>query len=97
MDISDTQLLRELRRALDDVSDDGTEAQSRALEETLRRFDATMADVARALNAVKERRRRELVGLAQRIGALAERHADAEETADAVDRFLRDLGGAGAS
>lgn len=92
MEISDTQLLRELRRALDAAADGGTEAQAKALEEALGRLGATMADVARALNAVKERRRRELSGLARRIGALAERQADAEETADAVDRFLRDLG-----
>jgi hypothetical protein len=96
MEISDGQLLRELRRALDAVASEGMGAQVRAVEETLRRYDATMADVQRALNAVKERRRRELAGLAGRIGAIAEGQSDAEETSDAVDRFLRGLGGGGA-
>ncbi len=93
MDITDAQLLRELRRALDAVAAEGTEAQARALEETLRRCNASMSDVVRALGAVRDRRRRELSGLAGRIGALAQSNAEAEETADAVDRFLRGLGG----
>jgi len=93
MEITDAQLLRELRRALDAVTDQGADAQARALEETLQRLNATMADLVRALNAVRERRRHELTGLAGRIGALAERHAEAEETSDAVDRFLRSIGG----
>jgi hypothetical protein len=93
MDISDAQLLRELRRALDAVAGQGTDAQARALEETLERYNATVPDVVRALGAVRERRRREIAGFADRIGALAERYAEAEETADAVDRFLRDLSG----
>ena len=93
MDISDTQLLRELRRALDAVSGEGTEAQARALEETMRRHNATMPDVVRALNGVRERRRQELARLAGRIDAIATGHEDAEETADAVDRFLRGMEG----
>ena len=93
MDITDGQLLRELRRALDAVGGEGMGAQVRAVEETLRRYDATMADVQRALHAVKERRRRELAGLAGRIRAIADGQSDAEETADAVDRFLRALPG----
>jgi archaellum component FlaC len=97
MEITDAQLLRELRRALDAVAGQGTDAQVRAVEETLRRLDATMVDVTRALNGVKERRRQELSGLAQRIDALAERQEDAAETADAVDRFIRSLGGETAS
>lgn len=93
MDITDAQLLRELRRALDEVGDQGIDAQARAIEATLRRLNATMPDVVRALNRVRERRRRELAGLAERIGALAEGRSAAEETADAVDRFLRRIGG----
>jgi hypothetical protein len=93
MDISDAQLLRELRRALDAVAGQGTGAQARALEETMRRYNATMPDVLRALNAVRDRRRRELARLAGRIEALATGYEEAEQTADAVDRFLRGLGG----
>ena len=93
MEISDGHLLRELRRALDAVAGQGMGAQVRAVEDTLRRYDATMADVQRALNAVKERRQRELAGLAGRIRAIAEGQSDAEETADAVDRYLRGLAG----
>ena len=95
MDITDAQLLRELRRALDEVADQGIDAQARAIEATLRRLNATMPDVVRALNRVRERRRHELAGLAERIGALAESQSEAEETADAVDRFLRQSSGGG--
>ena len=93
MEITDGQLLRELRRALDAVASQDMGAQVRAVEDTLRRYDATMADVQRALNAVKERRRRELAGLAGRIGAIAEGQSDATDTSNAVDRFLRGLAG----
>ena len=93
MDIDDATLLRELRRALDAVAGEGTEAQARALEETLRQYNASMTDVVRALGEVRDRRRRELSRLAGGIGAIAEGHAEAEETADAVDRFLRGLAG----
>jgi len=95
MDITDGHLLRELRRALDAVAGEGMGAQVRAVEDTLRRYDATMADVQRALRAVKERRQRELAGLAGRIRAIADGQSEAEETADAVDRFLRGLAGEG--
>lgn len=93
MEISDTQLLRELRRALDAVAGQGTDAQARALEETMLRYNATMPDVMRALNRVRERRRQELARLAGRIDALASGYEDAEETAESVDRFLRGLEG----
>jgi hypothetical protein len=93
MDITDGQLLRELRRALDAVAGQGMDAQVRAVEDTLRRYNGTMSDVQRALNAVKERRNRELAGLAGRIQAIADGQAVAEETADAVDQFLRGLAG----
>lgn len=93
MDISDTQLLRELRRALDAVAGEGADAQARALEETMQRLDATMPDVVRALNSVRERRRTEIARLAGRIDALASGFEEAEETAEAVDRFLRGMAG----
>lgn len=89
MDITDGQLIRELRLALEAVKNESQEAQARVVFETLKRHDATMEDLTRALRAVRERRRGELSGLAGRIGALAENRSDAEETADAVDRFLR--------
>ncbi len=94
MDISDAQLLRELRRALDAVADQGSDAQARALQDTLVRLNATMQDVDRALRAVRDRRQRELSRLAGGIGAIAEGQVEGEETADAVDRFVRGLGGA---
>lgn len=93
MEISDGQLLRELKRALDAVAAEGADAQAAALEATLRRYNATMADVTRALRAVRDRRRRELARLAGGINALAASRADAAETADAVDAFLRGLSG----
>jgi hypothetical protein len=93
MEISDAELLRELRRAIDAAAPAGNDAQARAVEETLRRYQATMADVARALGALRERRRRELSGLAGRIDALAERRQEDFDTADAVDRFVRALRG----
>jgi hypothetical protein len=91
VDISDGQLIRELRLALETVKDAGQEAQARVVFETLKRHNATMADLTRALKAVRERRRGELAGLAGRIGALAESQSDAQETAEAVDRFLRSI------
>jgi regulator of protease activity HflC (stomatin/prohibitin superfamily) len=93
MDITDTQLLRELRRALDAVAGEGRDAQAQAVEETMRRYNATMPDVVRALNSVRERHRQELAGLAGRIDALASGYEGAQATADSVDRFLRGLGG----
>ena len=93
MDITDAQLLRELKLALERVSSADRAAQQSALEETLRRYNATMADVTRALSGVRNRRQQELTGLAGRLGALAQQRTEAEETADAVDRFLRGLGG----
>jgi hypothetical protein len=93
MDSTDAQLLRELRRALDAVAGQGADAQARALEETMQRLNATMPDVVRALNGVRERRRTELAGLAGRIGALAGSIEEAEATADAVDQFLRGMTG----
>ena len=95
MDITDAQLLRELRRALDAVAGEGADAQAAALESTLHRYNATMADVVRALGAVRDRRRQELSGLAGRIDALADSHTDAADTADAVDQFLRGRAGGG--
>jgi hypothetical protein len=83
MEISDAELLRELRRAIDAAAPAGNDAQARAVEE----------DVARALGALRERRRRELSGLAGRIDALAERRQEDFDTADAVDRFVRALRG----
>lgn len=91
MDISDGQLIRELRLALEAVKGEGQDAQARVVFETLQRHNATMADLTRALKAVRERRRGELAGLAGRIGALADSQSDAQETADAVDRFLRSM------
>ena len=93
MDITDAELLRELRRALDAAAGQGPDAQAAALEATLRRYNATTADVVRALGAVRDRRRQELAGLAGRIGAIADGRTDAAETADAVDAFLRSLSG----
>jgi hypothetical protein len=95
VDITDGQLLRELKLALERVAGEGQAAQAAALEETLRRLGATMADVTRALAVVRNRRRHELAALAGRIGALAEQRTEAEDTADAVDRFLRGLADGG--
>jgi len=91
MEISDGQLLRELKKAVDAAAPEGQAAQAKALEETLRRYDATMADVARALGEVRRRRRQELGRLAGRIEAIAERAEDATDTAASVDAFLRGL------
>ncbi len=91
MNIDDSRLLRELRRALDTVAGQGMEAQSAALREVLVRHDATLEDVARAVSAVKERHRRELSGLARRLARLADQRGEDIETADAVDAFLRSL------
>ena len=95
MDIDDSTLLRELRRALDTVAGEGPDAQSAALREVLARHNATVDDVARAVGRVKERHRRELSGLARRIGQLADQRAEDEATAGAVDDFLRSLGRSG--
>lgn len=83
------RLLRELRRALDAVAGEGQSAQAAALEATLTEYGATMADVARALRTVRGRRDTELSGLAGRLQALADARDEAQETADAVDAFLR--------
>jgi hypothetical protein len=92
MEISDGELLRELKKAVDAAAPEGPKAQAAALEAILRRYDATMADVARALGEVRNRRKRELSGLAGRIDALAASHEDGAETADSVDAFLRSRG-----
>lgn len=89
MEMSDGELLLRLRRALDAVAADGPTAQAKALEETLRQHDATMADVARALGEVRRRRFQEIAGLAGRLDRLAGAQEDAAATADAVDRYLR--------
>lgn len=89
MDISDGELLRELKRAIDAVVDADQAAQAAAVERTLTRLDATMADVARALGEVRRRRKLEIARLAGRLDALASTQADSIDTADAVDRFLR--------
>lgn len=95
MDIDDTRLLRELRQALDVAAPGGPEAQSAALRDVLTRFNATLEDVARAVARARERRKRELTGLADRLTRLADQREDARDTADAVDAFLRSLGGEG--
>jgi hypothetical protein len=59
----------------------------------MQRLDATMPDVVRALNSVRERRRTEIARLAGRIDALASGFEEAEETAEAVDQFLRGMTG----
>ena len=92
MDIDDARLLRELRRALDEVAGQGTEAQAAALREVLARYGATVEDVARAVRRAKERHRRELAGLTQRLARLADQRAEDEATAEAVDAFLRSIG-----
>jgi ABC-type transporter Mla subunit MlaD len=92
MDINDLRLLRELRRAIDAAAPDGPEAQAAALREVLARQGATLEDVARAVARVKERRRREISALAQRLSRLAEQREEDRDTADAVDIFLRSLG-----
>ena len=92
MDIDDATLLRELRRALDSVTGQGAEAQAAALRGVLARYNATLDDVTRAVRRVKERHRRELAGLTQRLARLAEQREEDEATADAVDAFLRGLG-----
>jgi hypothetical protein len=91
MNIDDAGLLRELRRALDAAAPDGPEAQAAALRAVLIRHDATLHDVARAVARVKQRHRRELAGLAQRLARLAELREEERATAEAVDAFLRSL------
>jgi hypothetical protein len=91
MDTDDATLLRELRRALDTVTGQGPEAQAVALREVLSRYNATLDDVARAVNKVKQRHARELSGLAQRLSRLADQRAEDTATADAVDAWMRSL------
>ncbi len=91
MTVDDATLLRELRRALDAAAPGGQAAQQAALREVLARYDATLDDVARAVARAKERHRRELSGLAQRLARLADQREQDAATADAVDSFLRSL------
>ncbi len=92
MDIDEAGLLREVRRALDAAAGQGRAAQEAALTEVLARHGATLDDVARAVRRIKERHGRELAGLAARLASLADRRAEEEETAAAVDAFVRSLG-----
>ncbi len=91
MTVDDATLLRELRRALDAAAADGPVAQQAALREVLARYDATLDDVARAVGRAKDRHRRELAALAQRLARLADQREEEAETADAVDAFLRSV------
>ena len=90
--MDDRLLVRDLWLALDAVSGQGADAQAKAIREVLDKHGATMNDVARIVGRIRQRRRSELGGLASRLDALAERRADAEETAAAVDAFLRTHG-----
>lgn len=92
MELSDGELLRELKRAVDAAAAEGTAAQAAAVEATLRRYGATMADVARALGEVRRRRKAEIAGLAGRLEALASTVQDAADTANAADQYLRKRG-----
>lgn len=91
MEIDDTRLLRELRRALDEASGKGVDAQAAALRDVMARYGATEDDVRRAIRRVRDRHQRELTGLASRIARLADQREEDAATADAVDRFLRTL------
>lgn len=91
MNIDDAGLLRELRKALDQAAAGGYRAQADAMREVLDRLDATMDDVVRVVGEVKRRHARELDGLSRRLAGLADLRAEEQETADAVDGFLRSL------
>lgn len=94
--VDDRALLRDLKEAIQSTDGQGAAAQARAIEEVLRRHGASAADVQRLLGVAKRRRHAEISGLQQRIDGLIESRANQEvdqATADAVDRFLRGLGG----
>lgn len=92
MDIDDTTLLRELRRALEAAAGGGAEEQAAALREVLARYRATVDDVVRAVRRARERHQRELGGLTRRLARLADQREEDQATAEAVDTFLRSLG-----
>lgn len=90
MTFDEDALLRELRHTLEESAGLPPETLAIALRAVLARHGATENDLARLLSrAARQRRARELSGLARRLRQLADHRADAEATAAAVDAFLR--------
>ncbi len=81
-------LLRDLKTAMQETEGRGAQAQADAIEAVLARHGATEADVRRLLGWARGGRRAELRTLRSKLDVLIE----GRETADAVDRFLREHG-----
>jgi hypothetical protein len=90
--VDDRVLLRDLRAAIQETDGQGAEAQARAIYAVLARHGATEADVRRLLGRARERRRTELSALHLHLDRLIGEREEAEATAEAVDRFLREFG-----
>jgi hypothetical protein len=90
MAFDEAALLRELRHTLEESAGLSHEALAEALRAVLTRYGASEADLSRLLSrAARQRRARELSGLAHRLEQVAEQREDAQATAQAVDLFLR--------
>ncbi len=91
-------LLRDLTIAYRATEGLGAAAQAAAINAVLAKHNATADDVQYLRARARSRRRVELDGLSRRLGAVIEHreqeHEEDEATAEAVDRFLRGLGGA---
>jgi DNA-binding transcriptional regulator YbjK len=93
MAFDEAALLRDLRRTLEESAGLSQEALAAALRDVLSRHGATQDDLSRLLSrAARQRRARELSGLAQRLEQVADQREDALATAEAADTFLRSLG-----
>lgn len=88
--MDDRALLRDLRQAVQQTESQGKDAQAAAIFAVLKQHGATTADVQRLLGWARSRRSRELGGLQARLNSMIESQSAAEETAAAVDRFLRE-------
>jgi hypothetical protein len=89
--MDDRALLRDLKTAIQQSDGQGADAQARAIFAVLAQHGATEADVRRLLGRARDRRRSELTSLQQHLDLLIEEREEAEATATAADRFLRDL------
>jgi hypothetical protein len=90
--VDDRALLRDLTAAIRETEGHGAQAQAAAIFAVLARHGATEADVRRLLGRARDRRGAELRALRSKLDVLIEEREDAEATADAVDRFLREHG-----
>jgi hypothetical protein len=89
--VDDRALLRDLRAALERTEGSGAAERQRAIQDVLDAHGATADDVARLLRRARTQHRSQLQGLSSRLEDLIALREEEQATAEAVERFLRDL------